>query len=124
MSTVKTGLRYSDDHEWLADGEPAEIGISQIAADRLGEIVYVDLPEVGAELAIGEVFGEIESTKSVAELYAPVSGEVVEVNGAAVDDPATINADAYGAWLVKVRVADEGPLLTAEEYAAANDVEL
>ena len=122
MSTVKTGLRYSADHEWVADGPPAEIGISQVAADRLGEIVYVDLPEVGASVTAGETMGEIESTKSVAELYAPVSGEVVEVNSALVDDPAPINDDAYAAWLVRVEVADEGELMSAEEYAAANDV--
>ena len=101
---------------------PVAVGVSQVAADALGEVVYVDLPEVGAQLTAGEVCGEIESTKSVSELYSPVSGEVVEVNDAVVADPALVNADPYGAaWLFKVAVTEEGPLLSAEEYASQND---
>lgn len=125
MSTVQTGLRYSAEHEWITAESPANIGISEVAADALGEIVYVDLPEVGAAVTAGEVCGEVESTKSVSELYSPVTGTVVEINQAAIDDPALINSAPYGAgWLFKVDVTEEGPLLTAEQYAADNDAEL
>lgn len=122
MSTVQAGLRYSVEHEWVNAESPVAVGVSQVAADALGEVVYVDLPEVGAQLIAGQVCGEIESTKSVSELYSPVSGEVVEVNDAVVADPALVNADPYGAaWLFKVAVTEEGPLLSAEEYASQND---
>jgi len=125
MSTVKAGLRYSAEHEWITDESPATVGISEVAADALGEIVYVDLPEVGQTIEAGAVIGEVESTKSVSELYSPVTGEVVEVNSGAVDDPAVINSDPYGAgWLIKVAVTSEGPLLSAEQYAADNGAEL
>ncbi|MHA3683578.1 glycine cleavage system protein GcvH [Leucobacter sp. HY1910] len=125
MSTVKTGLRYSAEHEWLTSESPATIGISEVAADALGEIVYVDLPEVGTAVTAGEVCGEVESTKSVSEIYSPVTGEVVERNEAAIEDPALINSDPYGAaWLFKVAVTEEGPLLTPEEYAAENDAQV
>jgi len=125
MSTVQPGLRYSAEHEWINDDSPVAVGISAVAADALGEVVYVELPEVGAQLTAGQVCGEIESTKSVSELFAPVSGEVVQVNEAAAADPALINSDPYGeGWLFRVAVSDEGPLLSAEEYAAANNAEL
>ncbi|RGE21063.1 glycine cleavage system protein GcvH [Leucobacter sp. wl10] len=125
MSKVRTGLRYSAEHEWIDGGSPATVGISEVAADALGEIVYVDLPETGATIAVGEVVGEVESTKSVSELFSPVAGEVVEVNDAAVADPAIINSDPYGeGWLFRVAVAEEGPLLSAEQYAADNGAEL
>lgn len=125
MSIVKTGLRYSAEHEWINSDSPAAVGITEVAADALGEIVYVDLPEVGATVTAGEVCGEVESTKSVSDIYSPVSGEVVERNEAAVADPALINADPYGeAWLFKVAVSAEGALLTAEQYAADNNATL
>ncbi|MCQ9165594.1 glycine cleavage system protein GcvH [Arthrobacter sp. STN4] len=127
MSKVAAELKYSAEHEWIAsDGAgPTTVGVSAVAADALGDIVYVDLPEVGATITAGETCGEIESTKSVSDLYAPVTGEVTEVNTAVVEDPAVVNADPYGAgWLFKVAVASEGPLLTAAEYAAANGGEL
>lgn len=125
MSTVKTGLQYSAEHEWITDESPATVGVSQVAADALGEVVYVDLPKVGATLVAGSECGEIESTKSVSELYSPVSGEVVEINQAVIDDPSLVNSDPYGAaWLFKVTVTEFGPLLSAEQYAADNGAEL
>ncbi|ALE06875.1 glycine cleavage system protein H [Arthrobacter sp. ERGS1:01] len=127
MSKVAPELQYSAEHEWIAtDGAgPSTIGVSAVAADALGDIVYVDLPEVGSTVTAGESCGEIESTKSVSDLYAPVTGEVTEVNPAAVEDPALINTDPYGAgWLFKVTVESEGPLLSAAEYAEANGGEL
>lgn len=125
MSTVVPSLKYSAEHEWIDAATPARIGITSVAAEALGDIVYVDLPAVGESLTAGETCGEIESTKSVSDLYSPVSGEVVEINQEAIDNPALINEDPYGAgWLFTVAVTAEGPLLTAAEYAAANDVEL
>ncbi|HKU35577.1 MAG TPA: glycine cleavage system protein GcvH [Paenarthrobacter sp.] len=127
MSKVVAELKYSAEHEWVAtDGSgPSTIGISAVAADALGDIVYVDLPEVGSAVTAGETCGEVESTKSVSDLYSPVTGEVVEVNDGVVSEPALINTDPYGAaWLFKVAVTEHGPLLSAEEYAAANGGEL
>lgn len=111
-------LKYTAEHEWLAEGDPATVGITKTAADALGDIVFVDLPEVGTTVEAGREIGEIESTKSVSDLYSPVTGEVVEVNQAAVDDPSTVNDDPYGAgWLFKVAVTSVGQTLTAAEYA-------
>ena len=125
MSNVKAGLRYSAEHEWVTSDSPAVVGISEVAADALGEIVYVDLPEVGATISVGAVVGEVESTKSVSEIFSPVAGEVVEVNDEVIADPAQLNADPYGAaWLFKVAVTEEGPLLDAEQYAADNNAEV
>lgn len=125
MSKVNPALKYSSEHEWIDNATPAAVGVSQVAADALGDVVYVELPEVGARLTAGEPCGEIESTKSVSELFSPVTGTVVEVNDAVVADPALVNSDPYGAaWLFRVEVAEAGPLLTAEEYAAANDAEV
>jgi len=127
MSKVVAELRYSAEHEWVAPygSDPAGIGISAVAADALGDIVYVDLPEVGSTVTAGETCGEVESTKSVSELYAPVTGEVTEINSAVISDPALVNSDPYGAgWLFKVAVDSEGPLMSAEEYALANGGEL
>lgn len=124
MSKVHSGLRYSVEHEWVNDESPITVGVSQVAADALGDVVYIDLPEVGAVLTAGEVCGEIESTKSVSELYAPVSGEVVEVNDLVVSDPSIVNEDAYAAWLFRVAVTEEGPLISADEYASQNDAEV
>jgi glycine cleavage system H protein len=114
-------LHYTVEHEWLDDGAPATVGITGIAADALGDIVYLELPAVGEEITAGAVVGEIESTKSVSELFSPVSGTVVEINQAAVDDPSVVNSDPFGqGWLLKVDVSSTGPLLTAQEYAAQN----
>lgn len=118
-----TDRSYSKDHEWvLVDGDVATIGISDFAQDQLGEVVYVDLPAEGDELTSGEAFGEIESVKSVSELIAPVSGQIIEVNSSLGDSPETVNADAHGAgWMVKVRVTDDSELdalLSGEDYDA------
>ncbi|MDO5618873.1 glycine cleavage system protein GcvH [Kocuria sp.] len=122
MDKVNKDYRYSAEHEWVDSASPAKIGLSQIAVDALGDVVYVDLPEAGATVTAGEVCGEVESTKSVSEIYSPVTGTVVEVNESVVDDPATLNSDPYGsAWLFTVDVEAEGELLTPEEYAAAQD---
>ncbi len=113
-----TDVRYTKDHEWVAvDGDVATVGITTYAADKLGDVVYVDLPAVGATVVAGKVVGEIESTKSVGELFAPVDGEVVERNDAVVDDPSLVNADPMGAaWLIKVRFTELAELLSAAEY--------
>lgn len=120
MSAIPADLQYTAEHEWVRlDGDVATVGITQYAADALGDVVYVDLPKVGAALAAGSIVGEVESTKSVGELYAPLDGEVVEANQAVVDAPETINSDPYGdGWLVKVRVASTPALLSADEYRA------
>lgn len=125
MSKVQAGLQYSAEHEWINDESPTTVGVSAVAADSLGDVVFVELPEVGASLVAGEVCGEIESTKSVSELFSPVTGQVVEVNDAVVADPAIVNSDPYGAgWLFRVETTETGPLLTAEDYAASNDAEV
>ncbi len=113
--------KYSTEHEWvMVDGDVAVIGISEYAQDQLGEVVYVDLPGVGDTLTAGDTFGEIESVKSVSELYAPITGEVVEVNDSLGDTPETVNQDPHGeGWMIKVRVDDpaevEG-LMSADDY--------
>ncbi|MDJ1113465.1 glycine cleavage system protein GcvH [Microbacterium dauci] len=118
--TDLTALSYTAEHEWIAfDGDIATVGITDYAATQLGDVVFVELPAVGSAVTAGAVVGEIESTKSVGELYAPLSGEVVEVNGAVVDDPSSVNAGAFDAWLVKIKV-DGTPdgLLDRDAYVA------
>lgn len=114
-------LKYDKEHEWVrVEGDAAFIGISEFAQDQLGEVVYVDLPSVGDELVAGETFGEIESVKSVSELYAPVSGTVLEVNSELDTASERINADPYGAgWMIKVSLVDPAQLdslMSAEDY--------
>lgn len=115
-------LRYSKEHEWLSPLEDgvATVGITEHAAHALGDVVFVQLPEEGQEVTAGESCGELESTKSVSDLYSPVSGTVVEFNQDVVDDPALVNSAPFEAgWLFKVRISDEGPdLLSAAEYTA------
>lgn len=121
MSKVIDGLLYADSHEWVkVDGDIATIGISDYAQHALGDIVYVDMPEVGDEVTAGEDFGAVESVKAASDLYSPVSGEVVEVNEELEDAPESINADAYGAWIMKVKISDVSELenlMSAEAYA-------
>jgi glycine cleavage system H protein len=115
-------LRFSKEHEWLSDAEDgvSTVGITAHAADALGDVVYVQLPEVGDTVTAGETCGELESTKSVSDLYAPVTGEVTEVNDDVVSDPALVNsAPLEGGWLFKVKITSEPEnLLSADEYAA------
>jgi glycine cleavage system H protein len=122
--TVPAGLRYTPEHEWVAiDGTTASIGITDHAQRALGDVVYVSMPAPGAMVRAGEPCGEVESTKSVSDLYSPVDGEVTEVNGEINDDPGLVNADPYGGgWLFRVRLAQaEGELpsglLSPAEYA-------
>ncbi|WP_367135479.1 glycine cleavage system protein GcvH [Saccharothrix sp. HUAS TT1] len=120
--TFPDNLLYTPEHEWVdwAPGtqDPVAVGITSYAAGSLGDIVFVELPQVGAVVKSGDVCGELESTKSVSDLYAPVSGEVVAVNDEAVNDPSLINNDPYGrGWLFKVAVTDATGLLTAAKYA-------
>ncbi|WP_374974778.1 glycine cleavage system protein GcvH [Microbacterium trichothecenolyticum] len=118
--TDLTALKYTAEHEWVAlDGDVATVGITSYAADKLGDVVFVELPAVGSSVTAATVVGEIESTKSVGELYAPLTGEVVEVNDAVVDDPSLVNADPFGAgWLVKITVdpAAVADLLDRDAY--------
>ncbi|GHJ36167.1 glycine cleavage system protein GcvH [Streptomyces sp. TS71-3] len=113
-------LRYSKEHEWVSPTEDgvATIGITEFAANALGDVVYAQLPEVGSSVSAGEACGELESTKSVSDLYSPISGEVTEVNDDVVDDPSLVNSAPFeGGWLFKVRVSGEpDDLLSADEY--------
>lgn len=125
MSKVLKNLRYSADHEWITDDSPAKVGLTQVAVDALGDIVYIDLPAEGDTVTAGEACGEVESTKSVSDLISPVSGTIVEVNQSVIDEPSSLNSDPYGdAWMFTVEVDSEGPLLSAEEYATANSAEV
>ena len=120
---------YSEDHEWInatpdtAVGATVRVGITDVAADRLGEVVFAELPAVGDTVTAGETCGEIESTKSVSDLYSPVTGTVTAVNEDIDGAYETINNDPYGeGWLFEVKVDEVGELMTANEYAAANGV--
>ncbi len=112
--------KYTKDHEWVRlSGETAEIGITDYAQQQLGDVVYMELPEVGSRVAVGQAFGSIESVKAVSELFAPVGGEVVEVNDAVKDHPEAVNTDPHSSWLIKVRVSDAGDaagLLDSAQY--------
>ncbi|MEY3483747.1 MAG: glycine cleavage system protein GcvH [Actinomycetota bacterium] len=115
-----TNRSYTAEHEWvLVEGDVATIGITAYAAEKLGDVVFVDLPKVGTSTTYMKICGEIESTKSVGELYAPLDGEVVEINDVVVSAPETVNTDPFGAgWLIKVKFTSLPELMTAEEYAA------
>ncbi|GAB2532274.1 glycine cleavage system protein GcvH [Brachybacterium huguangmaarense] len=114
-------LKYSKDHEWVrVDGDDvATVGVTAFAANQLGDVVYVDLPEVGSSVKAGSEMGEIESTKSVSELFSPISGEVLEVNDDVVDTPETVNASPFeDGWLIRVKYTElPGDLLDAQQYA-------
>ncbi|MDE7180358.1 MAG: glycine cleavage system protein GcvH [Muribaculaceae bacterium] len=116
MANVLDDRRYAESHEWVKiDGDIATIGISDYAQHALGDIVYVDMPEVGDEMSAGDVFGAVESVKAASDLICPVSGEVVEINEELEDAPEKVNADAFNTWIIKVRISD------ASEYDALLD---
>lgn len=120
---IPEDLYYSEEHEWVRiDDDIATIGITDYAQDQLGDIVYVDLPTVGDVIDAGSVIGELESTKSVSDIFAPIAGEVVARNDALEGGPEVVNSDPYGeGWLIKVRPSDEDPteaLLSSEAYAS------
>ena len=111
MSKILEGLKYSESHEWVkADGNIATIGVSDFAQSEMGDITYVDMPDVDDEVMAGEEFGALESVKASSDLYSPVSGTVVEVNEALEDSPEAGNEDAYGAWIIKVEMSDPSEL--------------
>ena len=114
-------LKYTKDHEWVrVDGEEARVGITDFAQKQLGDVVYLELPEVGRVLQKGEVFGTIESVKAVSELFSPVTGEVTEVNRSLADRPETVNKDPHNAWMIAIKLTgagDQADLLDAGQYA-------
>ncbi len=122
MSTILEGLRYAESHEWVkAEDEFAYVGITDYAQHALGDIVYVDMPDVDDEVEKGEEFGAVESVKAASDLYSPVSGVVVEVNEALNDAPELINKDAFANWIMKVKLSDPSELdtlLDAKAYEA------
>ena len=122
MSTVLDGLYYSESHEWLkVEGEFGYIGITDYGQHQLGNVVYVDLPEVDDELNQGEEFGAVESVKAASDLLSPISGIVVEINDKLEDEPELLNEDAFGNWICKVKINDKSELdslMNAEAYKA------
>ncbi len=117
---VPAGLKYTSDHEWVkVDGGLAIIGITDYAQGELGDVVFVELPEAGAEITKGESFGTIEAVKAVADLFSPASGEIVELNEALEDAPETVNQDPYNAgWMVKIKLSDASELDDLMDAAA------
>ena len=123
MALTPENLRYSKEDEWVKlDGDVATIGITDYAQDSLSDIVYLELPAAGASFGAGDIFGVVESVKAASDLFAPVSGEVIEVNDALTDTPEVVNEDPYdAAWMIKVKLADPGEvddLMDAAAYAA------
>ena len=118
--SVPAELRYTPEHEWVAvNGNVATVGITKYAAEQLGDVVFVSLPSLGASVTAGEPCGEVESVKSVSDLYSPVDGEVAEVNGDLESDPSLVNADPYDTWMFKVELRDgalPADLLSADDY--------
>jgi len=114
-----TTLQYTAEHEWiLVEGDTATVGITAYAAEKLGDVVFVDLPKAGSTVASGTVVGEIESTKSVGELFAPVDGVVAEANDAVEADPSLVNSDPFGAgWLIKVTFTELPEMLSFDDYS-------
>ena len=121
MTSYPAAFKYTKDHEWIEiSGGRGKIGITDYAQQQLGDVVYIDLPEVGATLKAGQSFGTIESVKAVSELYSPVSGEVLEVNTGLKDKPEAVNVDPHASWMIVLKLADPGQasaLLDAAQYA-------
>jgi len=129
MGQEHEDLKFTGDHEWAhKEGDLLVIGITDYAQDSLGEIVYIELPSEGDEITKGDSFGAVESTKAVSDLYAPVSGDVVEVNEALLDSPELINGDPYGeGWMIKVKVYNPGELddlMNFEDYTSFIEKEI
>lgn len=129
LPPLPENFSYSAEHEWINAtgddivGTTVRVGITAVAADALGEVVFADLPEVGDTVTAGEVCGEVESTKSVSDLYCPVSGEVTAVNENVDDNPSLLNSDPYGeGWLFEVSVTEVGEIMDAAAYGEANHV--
>ena len=123
MSTIKAGLKYSESHEWVkVEGNVAVVGVSDFAQKEMGDITYVDMPEVDDEVVAGEEFGALESVKASSDLIAPVSGTVVEVNEELADAPEKVNEDAYGSWIIKVEMSDPSELNKLLDAAAYKDL--
>ena len=120
MASYPPSYKYTKDHEWVeVSGDRGKVGITDYAQQQLGDVVYVELPEVGTTLKQGQSFGTIESVKAVSELYAPVSGEVLEVNTALKEKPEVVNADPHGSWMIVLRLTgagETGALLDAAQY--------
>ncbi|HSS19216.1 MAG TPA: glycine cleavage system protein GcvH [Pyrinomonadaceae bacterium] len=121
MANIPDDLHYSKDHEWVrADGGVATVGITDHAQNQLGDVVYVELPKVGDEFGANEPFGSVESVKAVSEVFSPVSGEIVEINGSLTDSPEKVNTDPYGdGWMIRVKMSNAGEvdsMLSAAEY--------
>ena len=124
MSEIPPDLRYTEEHEWVLEKGPdtVRVGITDFAQAQLGDVVFVQLPEVGAEIAAGESFGEVESTKSVSDLYAPLTGTVTAVNGSLEDGPDLVNSDPYGdGWLIELEIADGQTVESALESLLSAD---
>lgn len=117
---ILEGLLYTEDHEWIkVEGNKAYVGVTDFAQDSLGDIVFVELPEVDTELSKKDTFGVVESVKAASDLYIPVSGKVLETNEEIVDDPSLVNKDAYENWMIAIEVSDSSELdelLTSEQY--------
>ena len=120
MASYPAGYKYTKDHEWIdLAGDRGKVGITDYAQQQLGDVVYIELPEVGAKLKEGQSFGTIESVKAVSELYSPAAGEVVEVNGALKDKPEGVNSDPHGSWMIVLKLANPGDaaaLLDSTQY--------
>lgn len=123
MSKIPDNLKYTKDHEWVSvDGDIATVGITDHAQEALGDLVYVELPEVGATFDQGADMVIVESCKAASDVYAPITGEVTEVNSSASDNPESVNADAYGNWLVKLKVSDSSQLAGLLDATAYQEI--
>ncbi len=121
MSNIPENLKYTAEHEWIKiDGNIATVGITDFAQSELGDIVFVELPEIGTNLEANSTFGTIEAIKAVADLFAPLTGEVTEVNESLEDEPEQINQDAYEGWILKIKISDASEvdnLLSSDKYS-------
>lgn len=117
------GFMYTKEHEWIeVTGDQGRVGITDYAQQQLGDVVYLELPEVGTTVKAGDVFGNVESVKAVSELYAPVSGEIVEVNAALKDKPELVNSEPHASWMVVIRLSDPGEVGALLDQAQYSDL--